>query len=147
MNQCFILWDKLRAAKMSPLKKGTSEAEGFLKINLSVSLILKYIYIKVNKKQDYAVFWKLINSSNFQIIKFSNHQIFKSSNSQILNSEFWILNFLPISAFLSVNFFSSLLLSWLLLSNFRNNFKISAWHMLCKLASVFKKHENKKQTY
>ena len=33
---------------MSPLKKGTSEAEGFLKINLSVSLILKYIYIKVN---------------------------------------------------------------------------------------------------
>ena len=39
---------------MSPLKKGTSEAEGFLKINLSVSLILKYIYIKVNKKQDYA---------------------------------------------------------------------------------------------
>ena len=41
---------------MSPLKKGTSEAEGFLKINLSVSLILKYIYIKVTKKQDYAVF-------------------------------------------------------------------------------------------
>ena len=139
MNQCFILWDKLRGAKMSPLKKGTSEAEGFLKINLSVSLILKYIYIKVNKKQDYAVFWKLINSSNFQIIK--------SSNSQILNSEFWILNFLPISAFLSVNFFSSLLLSWLLLSNFRNNFKISAWHMLCKLASVFIKRKYKKLTY
>ena len=57
---------------MSPLKKGTSEAEGFLKINLSVSLILKYIYIKVNKKTGLCGALK-IN----QLLKSSNPQIFK----------------------------------------------------------------------